>query len=183
MKHLIHFVCPINQTTVGRLIATANDAVRQGATELEIHFSSGGGSLEYGLAAYNFLRSLPVPVHMHNIGSVESVAVIIFLGANKRTACEHSRFLLHQFSWTFAGNEVPYTKLTESVSSLELDITRYKDIFRERTNGTQMPALAKALNGEAATFGSVAAHAAGITTEPPRSVTVATDAVWWYITS
>src|SRR5258708_24946324 len=64
-------------------------------------FSSTGGSVQAGVTLFNFLRALPVDVVMHNTGSVDSIATVIFLAGKVRYACEHSRFLFHGINWTF----------------------------------------------------------------------------------
>jgi len=58
-------------------------------------FSSNGGSVNAGIALYNFLRALPVEIIMHNTGSIDSIATVIFLAADKRYAALHSTFLFH----------------------------------------------------------------------------------------
>ncbi|WP_155837415.1 ATP-dependent Clp protease proteolytic subunit [Herminiimonas sp. CN] len=56
------------------------------------HTSLHEGSTDQGFALYNFLRSLPIPLKTHNIGDVESIAVVVFLASTKRFTCPHSRF-------------------------------------------------------------------------------------------
>lgn len=58
-------------------------------------FSSPGGSVESGIVLYNFIRSLPVELIMHNTGSIDSIANIVFLSANTRYTSVHSSFLFH----------------------------------------------------------------------------------------
>ena len=49
-------------------------ALRNGATEIELHMSSEGGNMTSGVALYFFLKPLPVRLTTFNIGSVESSA-------------------------------------------------------------------------------------------------------------
>jgi len=67
-------------------------------------FSSSGGHVESGIALYNFLRALPVGIIMHNTGSIDSIANIVFLAADTRYSSVHSSFLFHGINWNFGAN-------------------------------------------------------------------------------
>ena len=58
-------------------------------------FSSNGGDVTSGITLFNFLKSLPVKVVMHNIGSIDSIATVIFLSGTERYAVDNSSFLFH----------------------------------------------------------------------------------------
>lgn len=93
--HVIYFTGNINAPSVGAFQGSCLQALHQGATQLVVHISTEGGSTTYGFTMYNFIRSLPVPVHMHNIGSVESMGNVVFLAADQRSASPNSRFIFH----------------------------------------------------------------------------------------
>lgn len=57
--------------------------------------SSNGGDVDAGIALYNFLKALPLQVIMHNIGSIDSIANVVFLAGKKRYASKHTSFLFH----------------------------------------------------------------------------------------
>ncbi len=57
--------------------------------------SSGGGEVDAGVTFYNFLKSLPVKIVMHNIGSIDSIANVIFVAGTERYATPHATFLFH----------------------------------------------------------------------------------------
>lgn len=57
--------------------------------------SSNGGDVDAGIALYNFLKSLPVKLVMHNIGSIDSIANVIFVAGAERYASKHTSFLFH----------------------------------------------------------------------------------------
>lgn len=58
-------------------------------------FSSSGGDVDAGIALYNFLKALPVKVIMHNIGSINSIANVVFLAGDERYASKHTTFMFH----------------------------------------------------------------------------------------
>ena len=133
-RHIIHFTGPINSSTCGNLISTCTRALQQGAEILQINIATMGGECSYGFTLYNFLRSLPVPVHTHNLGTVESMGNILFLAGERRTACVLSKFLFHPFHWTLHGS-VDHSRMAEYAMSLDYDLRLYAQIVAERTKG------------------------------------------------
>ncbi|MDF2489026.1 MAG: Clp protease [Pseudomonas sp.] len=133
-RHIIHFTGPINSSTCGNLINTCTRALQQGAERLQVNVATMGGECSYGFTLYNFLRSLPVQVDTHNLGTVESMGNIIFLAGQHRTACTYSKFLFHPFHWTLHGS-VDHARMAEYAMSLDYDLRLYAEIVEERTQG------------------------------------------------
>ncbi|KAF1061121.1 MAG: ATP-dependent Clp protease proteolytic subunit [Pseudomonas citronellolis] len=136
--HVIHFTGPINASTCGNLISTCTKALQQDAEGLLLTIATMGGECSYGFTLYNFLRALPVPVHTHNLGTVESMGNILFLAGERRTACHYSKFLFHPFHWTLHG-AVDHARMSEYAMSLDYDLRLYADIVAERTDGASEP--------------------------------------------
>ena len=132
--HIVHFIGPINAGSACSIRNLCLQALQSGATELELHMSTEGGNMTAGFALYFFLKSLPVPLTTHNIGSVESVGVVIFLAGQKRYACPRTRFLVHPLHWGF-GNMVAadHSRVSEWRDCLDFDAERYAAIFEETT--------------------------------------------------
>jgi ATP-dependent protease ClpP protease subunit len=173
---VVNFVSGINQKSVADLIEVTSQARNQGSSRILIHISSTGGSLQPAFTAYNYLRSLDVPIEMHNIGTVQSAAVLLFLAADIRRADPRSQFLLHTFNWNFNGDiEAPIIR--RALASLDFDAQRYGEIFNERTKGAESPIdIFECLNGAEMIIGATTAHAAAIATEisvatiPPEAI-------------
>src|SRR5882724_9983921 len=92
----LNFCCPITQAAVQTIMAACADAIRQfNPRRLYLSFSSTGGEIAAGIGLYNFLKALPVRVVTHNVGSVVSIAVVIFLAGEERYAVPTSTFLFH----------------------------------------------------------------------------------------
>ncbi|QJD59713.1 Clp protease [Pseudomonas sp. gcc21] len=134
-SYVVHFTGPINSSTTGQLIRKCSDAVNNEASELIIKIATMGGECSYGFSLYNFLISLPIPVHTHNLGTVESMGNILYLTGERRTACKHSKFLFHPFHWTLHGS-IDHSRMAEYAMSMDYDLQLYVDIVRERTEGT-----------------------------------------------
>lgn len=130
--HVINFTGPINASTCGQLIDKASLAVERGASQLLVNIATMGGECSYGFTLYNFLLALPVPVHTHNLGTVESMGNIVFLAGQQRTACLHSKFLFHPFHWHLNGS-IDHTRMSEYAMSLDYDLLLYTRIVSERT--------------------------------------------------
>lgn len=133
-NHIINFTGPINSATCGLFIERCTSAIQQGASQLTIKIATMGGECSYGFTLYNFLQSLPVPVHTHNLGTVESMGNIIFLAGEHRTACQYSKFLFHPFHWSLHGS-VDHSRMSEYAMSLDYDLFLYARIVEERTAG------------------------------------------------
>ncbi|KPA99199.1 ATP-dependent Clp protease proteolytic subunit [Pseudomonas asplenii] len=132
--HIINFTGPITASTCSQLIDKASAAVQQDASELVLNIATMGGECSYGFTLYNFLLSLPIPLHTHNLGTVESMGNIIFLAGERRTACQYSKFLFHPFHWHVQG-AVDHSRMSEYAMSLDYDLQLYVRIVAERTHG------------------------------------------------
>lgn len=101
---------------------------------IRINLSSIGGSPNYAIALYNYLRSLGKPITTVNTGFAESSAVIVFLAGDKRLAYENTTFLIHGVTNNFTSNtEINYIQAEEVYHMLSRLITEYNEIFKFRT--------------------------------------------------
>ena len=99
---------------------------------LTIVFSSDGGSTDEGFALYNFIRALPVPIHMHAVGHVGSMAVPVFLAGHERTCSPVSRFFFHAYDWEFEGTQMS-DRIAEALKRLNSDIDLSREIAARHT--------------------------------------------------
>lgn len=105
--------------------------------ELYFFFSSPGGQVMAGITLYNFLRALPVRIVMHNIGSIDSIANVIFLAGDERYAVKSSSFHFHGVAAGFKADVgLNLSQLSERVSSLTEDENKIARIITERANLT-----------------------------------------------
>ncbi len=140
----------INEQKTRSLMAPCAEAIKQTSPdELYFLFSSTGGLVDASVALYSFLRALPVPLTMHNTGSIDSVANVVFLAADHRFAAPHSSFLLHGMTWTFAqGTTLTWSQLQETVGSFKSGEARVTGIIKERTSLTDAELTALLHQGE-----------------------------------
>ncbi len=112
-------------------------------------FSSNGGSVDAGVTLYNYLRSIPVEVVMHNMGCVDSVATIIFAAGHRRIASKHCTFLFHGVAMPInQGAMLNENQLKEILSRLKKDAGKIEGILKERTKLTAGEILNLFVQGE-----------------------------------
>lgn len=165
-KMQLHFFGPINVSTIESFRNMLLNAMRTpNVDELEILMSSEGGDLNSGFTAYSYLRSVPMKTTIINMGAIESIALMPFLGGTERKAVPNARFLIHNFTWTFPNTPTDINRVTERSNSLLADVERYTKIYTERTSGAEKPIDVKSyLTGPAAVIGPEGAFRAGILT-------------------
>ena len=100
-KHYyLGFNLVIDRQAVLNLVQLAHNAVGLNALSITVCITSPGGDPSQALFAYEILRALPVPLHTHAIGSVQSAACIILLAGEQRRASPGANFLFHETIWT-----------------------------------------------------------------------------------
>jgi ATP-dependent protease ClpP protease subunit len=135
----VNYFDGIDDSKVKSLMGIFTDIVaKQKPKTIYFLFSSGGGSVNAGITLYNFLRALPVEITMHNVGSIDSIANVIFLAGTKRYAAAHSSFLFHGILWNFgAGASLNFTQLNETLSVFKREEDKIASIIAERTKMTE----------------------------------------------
>jgi len=114
-------------------IATAlNGAVNARYAIAHLAFSSLGGYVAPGIALYNHIRALPLKVVAYNVGSVSSIAVAAFVGAEERYCSIHSMFMIHPTAFPNLQG-MTWERLRSVADSALADDERTEGILRERT--------------------------------------------------
>jgi ATP-dependent protease ClpP protease subunit len=122
----------IDPVGVGKIATTLNVAVNEQFDGAYICFSSNGGYVGDGIFLYNHIRSLPIPVTMHNTGTVASIATTLFTAGAKRLCSPHSVFMMHPV--TVNGNGMMASSLLQaSLDSAQRDEARTEAILRANT--------------------------------------------------
>lgn len=106
---------------------------RQDCESLTVLFASEGGNTDQSLSLYNFIRSLPVPIHIHAVGHVGSASIPVFVSGHKRTCTPHSRFFFHAYDWGFEGRQMT-DRIAEALQRLDSDIKLARQIVEQHTN-------------------------------------------------
>lgn len=125
----------INPQKVGQVMAVCTNVIGQyNPNTIYFTFSSSGGDVTSGITLYNFLKSLPVKIVMHNIGSIDSIATVIFLSGKERYAVSNSSFLFHGVGVsTKDGTQFNLSSLQEIESRLRTDQSKIAGIIVSAT--------------------------------------------------
>ena len=95
---------------------------------LHLLFQSGGGTIAEGIALYNLISTSPIDISLYNMGSLQSMATIVFLAAKRRVVNQHGTFMLH--APTCAPQPMTTNRLTDVLESLKIDDARTNAILR-----------------------------------------------------
>jgi ATP-dependent Clp protease, protease subunit len=116
---------------------------------LQINIASPGGNVAVGVILHNYLKSLPCKLIMHNIGSVDSIATIVFLAGQERYANANSSFLFHGIVTNFpAQTSMTMFQLKERLGSLEVDQNKISNTITELTRISKLELDNLFLQGE-----------------------------------
>ena len=127
------FTGGIDSQGATRIAAAMNSAVNGGYDEAHLCFNSLGGYVADGIYLYNHIRALPLKVIAHNIGSVSSIAVTVFVAAEERYCSPHSMFLIHPTA--IPSNEnMGAERLQSFLDAALADDARTESILRERAS-------------------------------------------------
>jgi ATP-dependent Clp protease, protease subunit len=119
----------INQASVQRIFNTFGIACTGGVRHAHILFQSNGGFVTDGVALYNFFRAVPIEVTLYNVGGVQSIATVAFLGATHRRVSASAIFQIHQTtSPAIAAKAAQLQAIAEGV---QLDDSRTEAILRQ----------------------------------------------------
>lgn len=159
---IINFLAPVNDHTISHLIDVTYTAHSEGSAEIHLYLSSVGGRLNPAFTAYNFFSSLHMPFYTHNMGCVETAALLLYLASPHRSASSTSKFFFYSFEWTFYRDHIRFPEIIEAYESLKFDADSYAAIFNARTNGSYD--IKSCLTGPAQVLNAQQAIEAGIVT-------------------
>ena len=120
----------INQDMTQRVFNSFAHAVREKVDTVHLLIQSGGGFVSNGVALYNYLSGLPIKIIAYNPGGVLSIAVIVFLSAQKRVASDTATFMIHK-SHVSPEPGATADALNAIADSLNIDNDRIETILRQ----------------------------------------------------
>jgi len=126
------FAGMIDQQSLPRIFQGFAAASGGGTKEVHLLFQSTGGMIGDGISLYNFFSALPMTLHIYNTGSVQSVAVLAYLGAEHRHASAHSSFMIHKSHFPMQPG-VNAAKLEALAKNLVLEDERVEAILKAET--------------------------------------------------
>jgi ATP-dependent protease ClpP protease subunit len=135
--HYVFLFAEITQNSANQLIGHLVGLAPQMPDRLIMAMNCPGGNVVSGIAVYNAMIAMPYPIVTHNIGNVDSIANVIFLGGAERYACPGSTFMFHGVGFNGNANErLEEINLRAKLDSILADHKRIAEILSHRTGGT-----------------------------------------------
>jgi ATP-dependent protease ClpP protease subunit len=145
----LNFFSKIDESTANKFMTICAEIIKaENPAKLYFLFASPGGSVDAGIAIYNYLRALPVKLVMHNNGAIDSIANVIFHAADERHAAPHASFLFHGVSMNLEKASLNRSQIQELLSQLKALEDKIGKILSERCQLSISEVQALFLNGE-----------------------------------
>lgn len=125
------FCGSIDADAVRRIFENLVVATNPTANIRKVHllFQSNGGLVGDGVALYNFFKRFPLDLTLYNAGSIFSIAVIAYLGANNRKTSARASFGIHRS--IASPQAASAASLQDLAETLTIDDQRTQSIFRD----------------------------------------------------
>ena len=114
----IGFSWGVDALASAKLVDFLATACRDGVPGVTVVMNSFGGSPEHAQYVVSVMDALPMEVHTHNAGTVQSAAGIIYLAGRKRIASPDSTFMFHATTLNAAAGAMTSAHLALHQSSL-----------------------------------------------------------------
>jgi ATP-dependent protease ClpP protease subunit len=142
---VIEFMAPVVDVTINALLGAIHQKIQQGQKAFTLLISTPGGSVFHGLTAYNLLKGMPIELTTHNVGSVDSIGVVLYCAGQHRYCVPQARFLLHGVSANFPqAASLEEKQLEERLKGLRSDIENISRVVAENT-GKPVKSVMKAM--------------------------------------
>lgn len=130
------FCGAIDQISVNKLFNSLAISTNPQLALKRVHllFQSAGGYVSDGICLYNFFKSLPIDLIIYNVGAVQSIATIAYLGAKRRITSASAIFMIHKTFINTLSNAARAKAIADSIST---DDQRIESILRENTSLTE----------------------------------------------
>ena len=128
------FTSDINPSSTPILLGALMNAVNEGRDEIHLFISTPGGLVADGIAGYNAIQALPVPVYTYNIGNVDSIGNVLFQAGERRIAAPISSFMFHGVGFDIQNMRFEMKQLNERTASIQNDQSLIAEIMAKRTN-------------------------------------------------
>lgn len=125
------FAGSIDQHAISRMFGSFPIAINDGVKTVHLLINSLGGFVADGIAAYNYLRNLPLSIVTYNGGSVASIAVIMFLAGQTRKCSPNATFMIHKTTFSMPQAQTAFD-LRHRADAAEMDDNNTDSILRSQ---------------------------------------------------
>jgi ATP-dependent Clp protease, protease subunit len=128
MKNVYGFFAGmIDQQAVQRIANGITIATNNGVEQVHMMFQSAGGVVGDGICVYNIFRAAPIDIILYNVGTIASIGVLAYLGADERKASKNAAFMIHRT--TFSPAAATSDRLQAAANAALLDDQRIEEIL------------------------------------------------------
>lgn len=139
----------VSAEKVKALMEVCSNAIMQYSPKtLYFQFSSSGGSVDSAITLYNFLKSLPCTIVMHNVGSIDSSANVVFMAGDERYAAPHTSFLFHGVGYGFGQAYLTKSQISEGLSIVSEAENKIAGIIAKSSNLSEAEVRQLFMEGE-----------------------------------
>jgi ATP-dependent protease ClpP protease subunit len=131
-EYYIIFEGVIDPQTSLRFVNAITNAIQTGHQRITIFFSSLGGNIYDGFIVANFIQNARVPIAIHAVNHIDSIANVIFLSAKERTTESHAKFYLHGASGPALAMDE--RMLIDQLSSIRTHNSRIANFISENSS-------------------------------------------------
>jgi ATP-dependent protease ClpP protease subunit len=132
----VFFLQRVNNETVGILLSEIEKMIQDhDPASINLFISSTGGNVDAAMAAYHYLRSLPVPLQTYNLATVSSSANLIYCAGDKHYSFPASKFLFHNVHSDPERSTVEELKV--STKNVVLNKKQILGVYRECMQGPE----------------------------------------------
>jgi len=135
--YYIGFNARIEKRSTDQLLSLCGEAMRSGYPEVNICMSSTGGLLDVAHYVYNVLEALPLRIVTHNLFTVQSAAILLFMCGDERYAVPGASFFFHNPSLETQAQRLTGTLLNEKLQTIEDELARSTLVYAAKTGRSQ----------------------------------------------
>jgi ATP-dependent protease ClpP protease subunit len=150
-RFVIRFIGDVNDENVNRLLNTIDQVMKHGtSTEITILISSTGGNTASGLAAYNYIKSLPktITIKTHNVSALSIAGILLYCAGVERSASSVSMFIIQQGYIGVNSNKVTASYLRETYEWNDSYNETFSQVVALSTNNNVSDVAKIVLNGK-----------------------------------
>ena len=114
---------------------------------LKVVISSEGGDEAAGFAMYDLLKSAPCQVTTVGVGSVMSIAALVFQAGDHRVLMPECRYMVHNGSYDFGKGDTQQNHIIDYAREMQAVNKRYAKLIAERA-GLQPSKVEKWCRGD-----------------------------------
>lgn len=131
-EYYIRFEGSITPDAASRLVDAMDRAKEMGAKKIILLFSSLGGSIYDGFLLATSIEHSKVPIQIHAVNHIDSIANVVYLSAPERTAESYAKFYMHGASTGIMTMDEP--TLLDQLSSLRTNNSRIAHYVTEHSD-------------------------------------------------